>query len=126
MAGKHSLTLVFANLVENAATAMKGQGTILICGAACGDHVQVDVTDNGPGIAPEWHERIFEFNFSGRRSRNKGTPTRNGQQSHSKLGFGLWWVRTLMMRLGGSIAVESDGGSGTTFHLTLPCAEVPS
>ncbi|MBN1579315.1 MAG: GAF domain-containing protein [Anaerolineae bacterium] len=123
MAGKHSLTLVFANLVENAATAMKGTGKIIIRGTADDSWVQIDVIDDGPGIDPEWHERIFEFNFTGRRSRNDSAPSRDGQQSHSKLGFGLWWVRTLMMRLGGSIAVESDGHTGTTFHLALPRVE---
>jgi signal transduction histidine kinase len=35
----------------------------------------------------------------------------------------LWWVKTLMARLGGSIQVESDGKSGTTFHLSLPSVE---
>jgi signal transduction histidine kinase len=32
----------------------------------------------------------------------------------------LWWVKTLMTRLGGSIGVESDGRHGTTFRLRLP------
>jgi len=38
------------------------------------------------------------------------------------LGFGLWWVKTLMTRLGGSVSVESDGIHGTNFHLRLPQA----
>jgi signal transduction histidine kinase len=58
------------------------------------------------------HEHIFELNFSGR------TNTRIG-----KLGFGLWWVKTLMTRLGGSVQVESDGEHGTTFRLRLPRAK---
>jgi signal transduction histidine kinase len=37
-----------------------------------------------------------------------------------KLGFGLWWVKTLTARLGGSVSVESDGVHGTTFRLRLP------
>ena len=61
------------------------------------------MSDNGPGIPPELHERIFDFNFSGR-------------QAHAgKLGFGLWWVKTLMARFGGSVTVDSDGQHGTTF-----------
>ncbi len=39
------------------------------------------------------------------------------------MGFGLWWVKTLMARFGGSIRVESDEFSGTTFILELPIAE---
>jgi signal transduction histidine kinase len=112
MAGRQSLTLVFTNLLENAADAMRGDGIITIRGAAHNDEVQVTVSDSGPGIAPELHERIFELDFSGR------SPTRSG-----RLGFGLWWVKTLMARLGGCVAVESDGCSGTTFRLDLPQAE---
>ena len=112
MAGRQNLTLVFANLLENAADAMKGNGTVTIRGSVRGDRVQVAVSDTGPGIAPELHERIFEFNFSGRASSRAG-----------KLGFGLWWVKTLMARLGGSVAVESDGSHGAIFRLSLPRAE---
>lgn len=106
-AGQHGLTLVFANLLDNAAEAMQGRGVVTIRGAARSGWVNIAVSDTGPGIAPEWHDRIFDFNFSGR--------ARTG-----KLGFGLWWVKTLMARLGGSVAVESDGVHGTTFRLSLP------
>jgi signal transduction histidine kinase len=66
------------------------------------------VRDTGPGIPAELHDRIFELNFS---SQSGG---------RSNLGFGLWWVKTLMARLGGAVSVESDGRSGTTFRLKLP------
>jgi signal transduction histidine kinase len=112
VAGQRSLTLVFSNLLENAAAAMKGRGAITILGATHDGWVEVEVSDSGPGIAPVLHDRIFEFSFSGRASARAG-----------KLGFGLWWVKTLMVRLGGSVSVESDGCHGTTFRLRLPCAE---
>jgi signal transduction histidine kinase/putative methionine-R-sulfoxide reductase with GAF domain len=112
VAGQRSLTLVFTNLLENAADALKGQGVVSIRGTAHDDWVEVAVRDSGPGIAPELHDRIFEFNYSDR------SPSRTG-----KLGFGLWWVKTLMVRLGGSVTVESDGRHGTTFRLRLPRAE---
>ncbi len=112
IAGQDSLILVFVNLLENAATAMNGQGDIAIGGQSEPDNVVVQVSDNGPGIVPELHDRIFEFNFSGR----KGT---------GKLGFGLWWVKALMVRLGGTVAVESDGRRGSTFWLRLPRAAGP-
>ena len=75
--------------------------------------LEITVSDSGPGIPPELHARIFELNYSGR----------GGQARPGKLGFGLWWVKTLMARLGGSVAVESDGSNGTTFRLKLPVAE---
>lgn len=109
-AGRRRLSLVFANLLENAAAAMEGSGAVSVRGTAQGGWVEVQVSDNGPGIAPELHERIFDFSFSGR-------------QAHAgKLGFGLWWVKTLMARFGGSVAVDSDGQHGTTFTLWLPVA----
>jgi signal transduction histidine kinase len=109
---QHSLILVFTNLLENAADAMRGSGVVTIRGAVSAGAVEVAVGDSGPGIAPELHDRIFELNFSGRAAVRPG-----------KLGFGLWWVKTLMTRLGGSVTVESDGRHGTTFRLRLPCAE---
>jgi signal transduction histidine kinase/GAF domain-containing protein len=109
-AGGQSLTFVFRNLIENAITAMKGNGSILIQGIPHRGSVEISVTDSGPGIAAELHNQIFELNFS-----------RTGAQP-GKLGFGLWWVKTLMTRLGGSVTVESDGHHGTTFRLHLPSA----
>ncbi len=107
--GLQSLKLVFTNLVENAAQAMGGKGTIIIQGKAGPEWVEVLVKDFGPGIPAEMQERIFELNYS------------SGAVAHAgKLGFGLWWVRAMLMRLGGSIAVESDGHSGTTFILRFP------
>jgi signal transduction histidine kinase len=110
-AGGPSLTFVFKNLIENAIAAMHGNGLIVITGAAESEWVEISVTDSGPGIAPEIHNQIFELNFS-----------RTGAQP-GKLGFGLWWVKTLMTRIGGSVIIESDGQHGTTFHLRLPAAK---
>jgi signal transduction histidine kinase len=112
VAASQSLTLVFTNLLENAANAMKGSGAVTIHGTALEDSVRIDVRDTGPGISPQVLDQIFEFNFSGDQSAHGG-----------KLGFGLWWIKTLMMRLGGSVAVESDGEHGTTFQLRLPFHE---
>ena len=110
-AGPRRLALVFANLIENAAAAMDGQGVITIQGSQAGSWIEVRVADNGPGVPPELHERIFDFNFSGRKVHS------------GKLGFGLWWVKTLMARFGGSVTVDSDGQHGATFILRLPLAE---
>jgi len=107
-AGGQSLTFVFRNLIENAIAAMGGNGSITIQGVHLPGAVEISVTDSGPGIPVELHSQIFELNFS-----------RTGAQP-GKLGFGLWWVKTLMTRLGGSVTVESDGVHGTMFRLHLP------
>ena len=109
-AGPRRLSLVFVNLLENAATAMEGAGVVTVRGAVHGAWIEVQVSDTGPGIAPALHERIFDIDFSGRRVHP------------GKLGFGLWWVKTLMARFGGSVAVASDGQHGATF--TLRCRRV--
>jgi signal transduction histidine kinase len=108
VAGSQSLTFVFTNLLENAADAMRGQGVIEIRGRTRAKWVEITLGDSGPGIPPELHDRIFELNYSISASRP------------GKLGFGLWWVKTLMTRLGGSVNIESDGQHGTTFRLRLP------
>jgi len=115
IAGGQSLTFVFRNLIENATAAMNGSGAIKIRGQAGLDWVEVSVIDNGPGIPPEIHNQIFELNFSGRAGSQPG-----------KLGFGLWWVKTLMTRLGGSVVVESDDQHGAKFVLRLPRVEEPA
>ena len=108
VAGGQGLTFIFRNLLENAIAAMDGNGSIRIEGTHLPEAVEIAVRDSGPGISAELHNQIFELNFS-----------RTGAQP-GKLGFGLWWVKTLMTRLGGSVTVESDGHHGTTFRLRLP------
>jgi len=112
IAGGQSLTFVFKNLIENAVDAMQNKGLIVIKGVADSGWVEIAISDSGPGISPELHDKIFELDFFSRAGKHPG-----------KLGFGLWWVKTLMTRLGGSVAVESDGEHGTTFRLCLPRAE---
>lgn len=111
-AGEHSLALVLTNLIENAAEEMAGQGEITIQGRLRGKMVEVAVSDTGPGVPAHLQESIFQFNYSGRLA----------SRPH-KLGFGLWWVKTVMARLGGSVELESDGRHGATFTLFLPPAE---
>lgn len=111
-AGRQSLTLVFTNLLENAITAMEGTGHIVLRGEFEEGWVTMEVTNDGPGIPPELHDRIFESNFSAR--------SRSDEAGRGRLGFGLWWVKTLMFRLGGSVTVSSDGRRGATFRLSLP------
>jgi signal transduction histidine kinase/GAF domain-containing protein len=112
LAGRKRLAFVFANLIENSLDAIGGQGQIRVAGLCQEEVVEIRVADDGPGIDPALHERIFEFNYSTRAS-----------DRPEKLGFGLWWVKTLIVRFGGTLSVESDGRHGTTFCFTLPFVE---
>ncbi len=109
VAGRRRLVLVFHNLLENAVTAMPHGGTITLRGRVQGPWVEVVVEDTGPGIPAELREAIFQFNFSGRRHAGK-------------LGFGLWWVKTIMARFGGSIQLQ-DSPAGARFLLRFAIAE---
>ena len=70
-------------------------------------HVHFRVRDEGVGIAPEFHERVFE-------------PFRRLHSDDSGTGIGLAICRRIVESSGGRIWLESAPGSGSTFHFTLP------
>lgn len=73
--------------------------------------IHLEVIDQGPGIAPEDHEKLFEkFVRLGNR------PT----AGESSTGLGLSIVKALVEKIGGQIAVRSALGQGATFQVTLP------
>ena len=102
------LARALTNVIENALHAMPGTGTLLVrtCPPAAGT-VQVDVVDSGVGMDAEALARIFEPYFS-----TKATGT----------GLGLTIARRNVELNGGTIAVASTRGMGTTVSLTLPLA----
>lgn len=73
------------------------------------------VSDNGPGIAPEYHERIWGI-FQTLQARDKVEGT----------GIGLSVVRKIVESRGGEVWVESAPGEGATFHFTWPRSAAPS
>jgi light-regulated signal transduction histidine kinase (bacteriophytochrome) len=74
-----------------------------------GERVRFAVSDNGPGIAPQYHERIWQiFQTLAARDKVEGT------------GIGLSVVRKLVETRGGRAWVESQPGEGTTFYFTWP------
>jgi signal transduction histidine kinase len=101
---------IFSNLAENAIKylAKDRPGRIVMRGAARGDHVIYEVEDNGRGIDPKDHDRIFDL-FR-----------RSGPQDKPGEGIGLAHVRALAYRLGGLITCESALDQGATFRLSLP------
>jgi signal transduction histidine kinase len=67
------------------------------------------VADNGPGIAPEYHERVFGiFQTLEARDRVEGT------------GIGLSVVKKLVETRGGRVWIDSAAGGGAAFHFTWP------
>lgn len=96
------------NLVSNAVKFGAGQ-PIEVGLAQEGGTARLTVRDRGIGIAPEDQARIFE-RFE------RAVPGHH----YGGLGLGLWVVRQIVEALGGSIQVQSQLGSGSTFTLELP------
>ena len=104
---------VLSNLVENALKYLQPgrPGRIAVRGATGADGRRVyEVEDNGRGIDPRDHERVFEL-FR-----------RSGAQDTPGEGIGLAHVRALVYRLGGTIGCTSELGRGSTFTVSLPAA----
>ena len=103
------LKQILLNIIMNALQAMEhGGGKLLVETAASGgDTVCFIIADNGPGIALEVIDRIFDRYFTTKKP-GEGT------------GLGLFVTKSLIENMGGKISVTSRGGGGTTFTVTLP------
>ncbi len=105
-----ALEQIFSNLVDNALKYSRADrpGRIRIRGRV--EHAQVvyEVEDNGRGIAPEDHQRVFDL------FRRAGVQDQKGE------GIGLAHTRALVRRLGGYMTLKSVLGEGSTFIVTLP------
>jgi signal transduction histidine kinase len=101
---------VLGNLIDNAVKylAPARPGEIVVRGWRDGARTHFEVQDNGRGVSPGDHERIFEL-FR-----------RSGLQDQPGEGIGLAHVRALTYRLGGTITCKSDLDQGALFHLSLP------
>jgi signal transduction histidine kinase len=97
------------NLLENAARYSPSSEPIEIASWVDADHLVIEVTDSGPGIPVELHDRIFEPFFQGDAAR--------GGSSGSGLGLSI--VKRIAEAHGGKVGVISSE-SGSTFRITLP------
>lgn len=107
-ADAYYLRQVFENLVRNAREAMQGQdepARLRVTVGRQGGNAEVRVADNGPGIAPENLQSIFQPFVS---TKGKG------------MGLGLAICREIVEGHGGRLEVESTVGRGTTFIVSLP------
>ncbi len=101
------LNQVWTNLIDNAVSAMDGQGTLTVRTGLDRDRVLVEIGDTGPGVPPEIRERIFEPFFT-TKAVGEGTG----------LGLDISW-RIIVNKHHGDLEVESVPGD-TRFRVRLP------
>ena len=102
---------VILNLASNAIKYTPPGGRIEITMGSRGRLLEWSIRDSGIGISPADQKRLFEKFY---RADNAHTVDTEGT------GLGLYLVRLIIERLGGTIACESEDGRGTLFHFTLP------
>jgi NtrC-family two-component system sensor histidine kinase KinB len=105
---RERIELVLSNLVSNALKHTPRGGSVEVTAVEGEGTVRFEVKDTGSGIAPEYHDRIFEKFF-----RVPGAPA-------GGVGLGLYLAREIVEAHGGRIGVESAPGLGSRFWFTVP------
>jgi two-component system sensor histidine kinase SenX3 len=105
------LATAVTNLVENAIAYSGDDTTVAVTMRAADDWIEIDVTDQGIGIAPHDVDRIFERFYRADQARSRST---------GGTGLGLAIVKHIATNHGGRVDVTSTLGDGSTFTLRLP------
>ncbi|APZ90983.1 sensor histidine kinase [Fuerstiella marisgermanici] len=106
---------LFRNLISNGLKYRSDRPPEIHVAATDGDVWSIDIRDNGIGIEPRFHDRIFDI------FRRLHT-----QQEYSGTGIGLALCRRIVQRHSGTISVESALGEGSCFSFTIPKTQVKS
>ncbi len=114
-ADPHRLEQAIWNLLSNAVKFTPAGGRVRLKTSIVEDQLELIVSDNGDGIAPELLTQVFE-----RFRQADASPTR----SHTGLGIGLAIVRHIVELHGGTVRAESTGrGNGALFRVRLPMVD---
>jgi PAS domain S-box-containing protein len=110
------LSQVFSNLISNAVKHHdRPSGQVQIRAQAHAEGYEFTIADDGPGIAPKDHPRVFDI-FQTLTSRDQKEST----------GIGLAIVKKIIEQVGGQIRLESELGQGAAFHFTWIPASISS
>jgi signal transduction histidine kinase/HAMP domain-containing protein len=111
LADREQLRLILTQLLDNARRYTL-QGSVTVSATRHDGFVQLDITDTGPGIAPDERGRLFTrfHRIEGNNSPERGS------------GLGLAITRQLVERQGGKVWASSEAGNGSTFSIMLPIA----
>lgn len=111
------LAQILANLLHNAAKYTEPGGSICVSAGADGECMTLTIGDNGIGIDPSLHEKVFDLFVQDKKSLSK---------ANGGLGIGLTLVRSLVQLHGGTVSLRSEGsGKGSEFIVTLPLTGAP-
>jgi len=116
LADRDALSIVVANLVDNAIKYTPEGGTVSVTTGREGMYATVAVRDSGIGLSAEDRDRIFEEFYRVRSEQTHGI---------TGTGLGLSLVKRLVEQHQGSIGVESEPGKGSTFTVRLPLEGAP-
>lgn len=109
-AEKLPLQQVFSNLISNAIKHNRNlSGSVKISVKELDDFYEFSVADDGPGIAPQYHEKVFVI-----------FQTLEARDTVENTGIGLSLVKKIVEGQGGTISVESAEGEGAKFSFTWP------
>jgi signal transduction histidine kinase/DNA-binding response OmpR family regulator len=112
---RDKLIQVVTNLLSNAVKFTPSGGKVRLAASRRGETVDIKVADTGLGIAPEYHDRVFE-----KFQQVDTSSTREVKGS----GLGLPIVRSIVEAHGGTVSLESEPGKGSTFTVSLPAPDV--
>jgi signal transduction histidine kinase len=101
------------NFLNNAVRLAPAGSTVSVDWGETGSWAWLAVIDEGPGLAPQHHARVFERGWQGAHDRHRA----NGM---GEAGLGLTISRQLTEAQGGAVTVDSEEGGGSTFTIWLP------
>lgn len=110
------LAQVFSNILDNALKYTPAGGEVKVAGSAVEGRIEIDISDDGPGIPEEEVPRVFDRFYQVDKSRA-------GDQQHSA-GLGLAIAREIVQAHGGELSLLSEVGLGSQFRVILPRKEV--
>jgi signal transduction histidine kinase len=104
------LTRVFENLLSNALKFSRNEKNVFVSLTEESEKIFISIRDEGPGISQADQQKLYN-----KMQRLSARPT----GGESSTGLGLWIVKTVIDKMGGTVECESVEGKGTTFKVTL-------
>ncbi len=106
-----ALDQILVNLIDNAIKYTRAEGRVWVAARADGDHVRIEIRDDGPGIAEKHRARLFERFY-------RADPSRSREAGGTGLGLSI--VKHLVESMDGEVGVQPNTPQGSIFWVRLP------